>query len=692
VIRSDAADAASALRPRPAREERGADRVRALLKRLVEAGARVRLAGADLEVLGIARLDQQDREQIAELGPEIIAVLSPEDAGRSSIILRDLGVRPVLVDDPERAASIVSDLGRTVGFDIETTAPEERPAIALTRQGRMAANQPPASSDGLDPLRARMRLAQVYDGRGRAFVFDLHRVPFETLAPLWEGRLVVHNALFELGFLMVAGIEPHRVACTMQMAGLLLGTGKGCRTLAHAAEQYLGIEDLPKGLQISDWGAKHLSSDQVAYAALDAVLALHLARAMGPELGDAEPAYRAQMAALAPTARMRLAGMPFDADLHLAAVKGWEFDLTDARRAFAQAVGRAVPDKPAAEEAFLRDVLPEHILASWPTTETGRLSLRTGDLARAVAEAPPVRHLLEVRRLEKRVRDFGRALLDHVHPATQRIHGDFMPAAAKSGRFSCREPNLQQLPPEARVAFRAPPGRRLVVADYSQMELRAAAELAADPAMRAAFQAGADLHRLTAAAIAGVDPEEVTKAQRQAAKPVNFGAVFGQGPKGLVQTAWDSYGLVLSLADAWRARDAFFRRYPALKAWMERQADKAKATQVVRTVLGRPLRAAWENGGLRYTQAVNIPVQGSCADVLLIALAEADQGLSDLDAGVIATVHDEIVAEVSDDDAAEATRRLQAAMVEAFLEVFPEAPVTDLVHVALLDCWAEAKG
>ena len=522
-------------------------------------------------------------------------------------------------------------------------------------------------------------------------MFDLDRVPLGALAPLWRRQLVIHNALFELGFLMVAGIEPERVACTMQMAGLLLGTNQGCRTLAHTAEQYLGIENLPKGLQTCDWGAKRLSPDQVAYAALDAVLALHLARAMGPELGDAEPAYRAQIAALAPTARMRLAGMPFDADRHLAVVKGWELDLADARRAFAEAVGRAVPDKPAAEEAFLRDMLPEHVLASWPTTKTGRLSLRAGDLARAVADAPPIRHLLEVRRLEKRVRDFGRVLLDQVHPATQRIHGDFMPAAAKSGRFSCRTPNLQQLPPEARVAFRAPPGRRLVVADYSLMELRAAAELAGDPAMRAAFERGEDLHRLTAAAIAGLDPAEVTKAQRQAAKPVNFGAVFGQGPKGLAQTAWDNYGLVLSLAAARLAQDAFFRRYPTLRAWMARQADKAKATQVVRTVLGRPLRAAWENGGLRYTQAVNIPVQGSCADVLLIALAGADQRLSDLDAAIIATVHDEIVAEVSEDDAAEAARRLEAAMVDAFLRIFPEAPTHGLVEAKVVQCWVDAK-
>ncbi len=89
---------------------------------------------------------------------------------------------------------------------------------------------------------------------------------------------------------------------------------------------------------------------------------------------------------------------------------------------------------------------------------------------------------------------------------------------------------------------------------------------------------------------------------------------------------------------------------------------------------------------------MNIPVQGSCADVLLIALAEADRRLRDLDAAIIATVHDEIVAEVGAGDAAEAARRLEAAMVHAFLEVFPEAPVTGLVDVAIVGCWAEAKG
>jgi DNA polymerase I-like protein with 3'-5' exonuclease and polymerase domains len=88
---------------------------------------------------------------------------------------------------------------------------------------------------------------------------------------------------------------------------------------------------------------------------------------------------------------------------------------------------------------------------------------------------------------------------------------------------------------------------------------------------------------------------------------------------------------------------------------------------------------------------VNIPVQGSCADVLLIALAEADRRLGDLDAAIIATVHDEIVAEVSAGEAAEAARRLEAAMVEAFVEVFPEAPMTGLVDVAVVDCWADAK-
>jgi DNA polymerase I len=224
------------------------------------------------------------------------------------------------------------------------------------------------------------------------------------------------------------------------------------------------------------------------------------------------------------------------------------------------------------------------------------------------------------------------------------------------------------------------------------MELRAAAELAGDHAMRAAFERGEDLHSLTAAAIAGLDLGDVTKAQRQAAKPVNFGSIFGQGPAGLVMAAWENYRVEMTEAAARQAQGAFFRRYPALRAWMRMQADRARATGVVHTLLGRPLRSAWEKSGLRYTQSINHPVQGTCADVTLIALRTADAAISSMGAKIVHTLHDELIVEAAVADVPEAARRLTAAMVEAFAAVFPGAPTSGLVDGRIVESWADAKG
>ena len=285
--------------------------------------------------------------------------------------------------------------------------------------------------------------------------------------------------------------------------------------------------------------------------------------------------------------------------------------------------------------------------------------------------------------IDKLLRGFGRKLLAALNPVTNRVHADFMTAGAKSGRLTCSDPNLQQLPQDARHAIVAPPGKVLVVADYSQIELRVIAELADELVMRQAFQDGADLHRLTAAAVAGVPLEAVTAEQRTGAKAINFGAIYGQGSKGLVATAWSNYRIDLPLAEADRARTAFFGRYPALRPWQHRMADASQATGVVRTVLGRPLRAEWEHGGrIRYTTACNYPVQGSAADVMLLAMARAP-------AGLVLQVHDELVLECAEDEADSAAGQLMEAMVSAFAEMFPAAPVNGLVDLRIGKSWAK---
>ena len=211
--------------------------------------------------------------------------------------------------------------------------------------------------------------------------------------------------------------------------------------------------------------------------------------------------------------------------------------------------------------------------------------------------------------------EFGRKLVAAISPVTSRLHGDLMPCAQKSGRTSCSAPNLLGLPPEARRAVIAPSGK------------------------------------------------DVMPEQRKAAKPVNFGVLYGQGTRGLRATAWSDYGLDLSLAEAERARAALRARYPTLIAWQRRAVDRASAAGVLRSVLGRPLRAEWEPGGqIRYMLACNYPVQSSAADVLLVAMAKAASMLEGIDGALILQVHDELVVEAAEEVAPTARDRLVEAM------------------------------
>ena len=230
------------------------------------------------------------------------------------------------------------------------------------------------------------------------------------------------------------------------------------------------------------------------------------------------------------------------------------------------------------------------------------------------------------------------------------MHPDFT-LGTKSGRLCCTAPNFQQLPEDVRRAIVAPAGRILVVADYAQIELRVLAELSGDAALRAEFERGGDVHRGAAAAIAGIPIEQVTPEQRRAAKAIVFGTTYGSGPVGIRASAWSNFEIDLSLEQAGAAREALLCRYPGVRKYQRGQTDVAQATGLVRSVLGRPLKAEWEGGRLRFTRAVNFPIQASAADVMLIAMAKVDRVLP---GAMILQVHDELVLEVLE---AEAARR-----------------------------------
>jgi len=144
----------------------------------------------------------------------------------------------------------------------------------------------------------------------------------------------------------------------------------------------------------------------------------------------------------------------------------------------------------------------------------------------------------------------------------------------------------------------------------------------------------------------------------------------------------------LTIEQASAAREAYLNRYPGIRAYQRRQADIAEATGVVRSVLGRPLKADWEGGRLKYTQAVNFPIQASAADVMLLAMAKVEQALP---GAMILQVHDELVLEVPEDRAEDAGAVLTECMTAAYSELFPDAPATDLVKVKVAQAWSDAK-
>ena len=273
--------------------------------------------------------------------------------------------------------------------------------------------------------------------------------------------------------------------------------------------------------------------------------------------------------------------------------------------------------------------------------------------------------------------------------ADNRIHGRFEPTGTDTGRFSSKSPNLQNIGRgELRACFVAPAGKCLVVADYSQIELRAAAVIAGEEKMIEAYKRGDDLHKLTASTVLGKPLEQVTKEDRQLSKAINFGLLYGQSAKGLVRYAASSYGVQLADEEAQEIRKAFFRTYGSLRQWHgESHVNAQKGVREVRTILGRrrliPESAdEWQ----RFTALVNTPVQGSCADGMKRALVLTASRLPD-SASIISTVHDEVIVECNEADGESVLETVRASMVEAMAEILPRVPIE--VEAGICSNWSQ---
>jgi DNA polymerase-1 len=210
------------------------------------------------------------------------------------------------------------------------------------------------------------------------------------------------------------------------------------------------------------------------------------------------------------------------------------------------------------------------------------------------------------------------------------------------------------------------------------------------------FKRGADPHKLTAALLLGKATEAVTKAERQLAKAVNFGLLYGQGAKGLSVYARKSFGVELSIEAAERYRRAWFEAYPEIHRWQQEHNRRCAASLSARTPSGRVRRWGghdWNDKKVyKPTEAYNMPIQGGAAECVLVAMAHLVRLLADrnLDAFLIASVHDELIVECCEGDADVVGALLEEAMTFGFLRIFPSAPTTGLVEATKARSWAKA--
>jgi DNA polymerase-1 len=309
----------------------------------------------------------------------------------------------------------------------------------------------------------------------------------------------------------------------------------------------------------------------------------------------------------------------------------------------------------------------------------------TTDETLASAAHPLAELLRRYRASQKKASTYGLNWLKNV-AEDGRVYAGWRQLGAKTGRMASGKPNLQNLPrdPAYRQCFLAPPGRVLIKADYSQIELRIAAKVSGDEAMIEAFRRGDDLHTLTARLLTG--RKKVSKQERQLAKPVNFGLIYGLGADSLMRKARSEYQVELTKEQAEAYRHAFFTRYSGIARWHQ-QLRRERCHQMLgrgeaqtRTLTGRRVlvkREFWHGGRANYI------VQGTGGDGIKLALALLwERRQERADAFPVLVIHDEIVVEAEEGQADESAEWLKRTMLDAMTPLLEPVPVEVEVKIA----------
>jgi DNA polymerase I len=510
-----------------------------------------------------------------------------------------------------------------------------------------------------------------------------------------------HNAKRDWLVLRRAGVPLAGLSCDSMLTAFVIDPGRRSFALDELARDRLGVrlktrDDLT-GRGKTQRAVSEVAVLEVARAACDnAEAVLQLRAAFASELEDhhLQPLLdTVELPLVGVLTDMEWAGVLVDRALLAELSRGFTAELvTIERQLYAVAGAEFNLNSTPQLRTLLFEKLQLPVLKktkTGPSTDYDVLE----ELAGMGHEVPKL--LIAYRELSKLKSTYVDALPGYIHPDTGRIHTSFNQVGAATGRLSSSDPNLQNIPVRTergesiRRAFIAPPGFRLLVADYSQIELRLLAHFSEDPAFVRAFEQGGDIHRQTAAVIFGVPQDQVTAEMRAQAKTINFATIYGQGPVALARQ------LGITLEDARAFIKQYFERFAGVRAWLDRTIAQAREKGYVETLFARRryipelkdrnfnIRAFGER------TATNSPLQGSAADLIKVAMIRIHAALPQAAAGsrMLLQVHDELVFEVPEHQEVSAKE-----VVKRHMEGAASLRVPLVVSVGAGMNWVDAKG
>ena len=592
-----------------------------------------------------------------------------------------------------------------MNYQVIKTADELRKAIEIL------ATQPVVGLDTetteLDPFTSRLRLIQLATS-DRVFILDFDHfnnngdaAKSDTLAPL--RRLlaaprpikIAHNAKFDAKFIKHnLRVDLGGLFDTL-LASQLVGAGdiEERHGLETAASRYLN-ESIDKSERLSNWNFE-LSESQLEYAARDAAILLPLREKLIERLKSDSLVKCAQLEfeCVMPVVDIELAGFYMHKDRWLE-----QLGIVEKRRIeLAEQLQEVLAEESSQGSLFGGPQRDDINLDSHQqlTHALNRLGIPVPDSTRnwklqpLAAQYPIIGTLLEYRTVQKALTSYGENMIELINPVTRRLHADFRQIGAPTGRFACTNPNIQQVPHaiEYRRCFSGyPDGQKLVIADYSQIELRILAEFSGDRGFIDAFNSGADLHRVTASQVFNVSLAQVSKEQRDFAKRLNFGVVYGIGAQRFALMTG------LSVSDAENVLRRYFGTYRQLDTYLREAANRAVSERQARTASGRLVRFRYDENdrqqiSMTQRNGKNTPIQGTSADILKRALRLLKQELSETNASIVNIIHDEIVVEADAGEAQSVAEKVERVMCAAGEEYLKTVPVK--VETEIADEWVK---